>query len=133
MRGKKGKAKIWKKVSAEDLRLVKMWYKEDGKATAEIARLLHRDKATISRRLHNKDSAVQQGAKLVLTLAQVDRLIAKTKVYIRQAKGRYCPFCSSHDCHTSASRLPHDCHTVATGNFYIELHFYTAGGQACCE
>ena len=86
MRVKKSKTKVWKKVSAEELRLMKMWYKEDGKAPAEIARLLHRDKATISRRLHNKVSAKQQGAKRVLTLAQVDRLIAKTKAYIKQAK-----------------------------------------------
>ena len=50
MRGKKGKSKVWKKVSAEELRLMRMWYKEDGKAPAEIARLLHRDKGTISRR-----------------------------------------------------------------------------------
>ena len=54
MRGKKGKSKVWKKVSAEELRLMKMWYKEGGKAPAEIARLLHRDKGTISRRLHNE-------------------------------------------------------------------------------
>ena len=114
MRGKKGKTKIWKKVSAEELRPVKMWYKEDGRASAEIARLLHRDTATISRRLHNKVSAEQQGAKRVLTLAHVDRLIAKKKVYIKQAKGRYCPFPSSHDRHTIASRLPHDCHMIAT-------------------
>ena len=50
MRGKKKKSKVWKKVSAEGLRLMKMWYKEDGKAPVEIARLLHRDKGTISRR-----------------------------------------------------------------------------------
>ena len=50
MRGKKGKSKVWKKVSAEELRLMKMWDKEDGKKSAEIARLLHRDKGTISRR-----------------------------------------------------------------------------------
>ena len=80
MRGKKGKTKVWKKISAEELRLMKMWYREDGKAPAEIARLLHRDKATISRRLHNKVSAEQPGAKPVLTLAHVDRLIAKTKI-----------------------------------------------------
>ena len=89
MKGKKGKTKVWKKMSAEELRLMTMWYKEDGKAPAEIARLLHRDRATISRRLHNEGSAQQQGAKRVLTPAQVDRLIAKTKAYIEQAKGRY--------------------------------------------
>ena len=50
MRGKKGKSKVWKKVSAEELRLMRMWYKEDGKAPAEIARLLHRDKGAISHR-----------------------------------------------------------------------------------
>ena len=89
MRGKKGKSKVWKKVSAEESRLMKMWYKEDGKAPAEIARLLHRDKGTISRRLHNEGPPQKQGAKCILTPAQVDRLIAKTKAYIKQAKGRY--------------------------------------------
>ena len=49
-RGKEGKSKVWKKVSAEELRLMKMWYKEGGKAPAEIARLLHRDNGAISHR-----------------------------------------------------------------------------------
>ena len=68
---------------------MKMWYREDSKAPAEIARLLHRNKATISHRLRTKVTAEQQGAKRVLTLAQVDHLTAKTKVYFKHAMGRY--------------------------------------------
>ena len=125
MRGKKGKSKVWKKVSAEELRLMKMWYKEDGKAPAEIARLLHRDKGTISRRLHNEGPPQKQGAKCILTPAQVDRLIGKTKAYIKQGTSFWFPV-GSHDTplsvvlerrrssRTSATRLPRGCHTCAT-------------------
>ena len=51
---------------------------------AETARLLHKDKGTISRRLHNEGPPQKQGAKCILTPAQVDHLIGKTKAYVKQ-------------------------------------------------
>ena len=42
----------FRKMSAEELRLAKMWYEEDGMTRSEIADLLRRDKSTITRGQH---------------------------------------------------------------------------------
>ena len=38
-------------MSEEEMRLMRMWYKEDDKAPSEIAKLLHRSKSCITRHL----------------------------------------------------------------------------------
>ena len=44
----------WKKVSAEEARLTKMWIKKDGKTAPEVARLLHRTPPCVHRLVKNK-------------------------------------------------------------------------------
>ena len=54
-------AKRWKKMSSEEIRLAKMWYKEDKKSPYEIGKLLRRKTQTsvlVLRWLYCGDSQV---------------------------------------------------------------------------
>ena len=73
----------FRKLSAEECRLIHMWKNEDGKGPAEIAGLLHRNKSTVTRFL--KKGRKAQGRPPALTSAQVDRLEAKLKELIKKA------------------------------------------------
>ena len=75
-------------MSDEEKRLASMWHREDGKAPSEIATPLHRDKSTITRHLSHPQ-VNKQGRARLLTKLDVDRLVAKTKAFIKQAGGRY--------------------------------------------
>jgi len=87
---KKGaKDTVWRKMSAEECRLTKMWREQDGKTPGEIAQLLHRNKSTITRHIYAKKADLKQGRRSALSDTQIDALVSKTESYIKQAKGRY--------------------------------------------
>ena len=87
---KAGKYKrTWKAMSFEECRLARMWSTEDGLPTTQIAKLLRRNKSAISRQLASSEDKKKAGRQYMLSEAQVDRLVKKTKEYIKQAKGRY--------------------------------------------
>ena len=85
----KGCAQEWKKLSPEEVRLTKMWMKEDGKSAGEVAGLLHRGPPCIYRLVKNKFKLKQQGRSSSLTKTQITHLIVKLKEYIKAAKGKY--------------------------------------------
>jgi len=87
---KAGKNKrTWKAMSSEECRLARMWSTEDGLPITQIAKLLRRNKSAISRQLASSEDKEKPGRQFMLSEAQVDRLVKKTKEYIKQAKGRY--------------------------------------------
>ena len=51
----------YKKLSDEEVRLARLWYKEDGMSPAEIAELLRRDKSTMTRLLVMEKERKPQG------------------------------------------------------------------------
>ena len=67
--------KVWKKLSSEDLRLATMWFHDDSKSPSEIAELLHRDRATLTRLLVQKKSPQKQGRPPMLKPKRVRQLI----------------------------------------------------------
>ena len=79
---------LWKKVSAEEARLTKMWIKKDGKTVPEVARLLHRTPPCVHRLVKNKFKLKKQGRSNSLTKAEVTHLIVKLKGYIKAVKGK---------------------------------------------
>ena len=83
------KTPVWTKMSKEEMRLMRMWYKEDDKTPTEIAKLLHRSKSSVTRHLFIKSVPDTQGPKSKLTETQIKSLVTKTRQYIKQAAGRY--------------------------------------------
>lgn len=58
-------------MSSEELRLARMWYKEDKKSCYEIAKLLHRKTDTIVNHMRVRKKIVKQGRPLTLSRQQV--------------------------------------------------------------
>ena len=58
-------------MSSEELRLARMWHREDGKSCYEIAKLLHRKTATIVNHVRVKKRVKKQGRPFALSPAQV--------------------------------------------------------------
>ena len=79
----------FRKMSAEELRLAKMWYEEDGMTRSEIADLLRRDKSTITRNCVRMVEGKSQGRKKALSQQQIDFLVRCLDERIVNAKGRY--------------------------------------------
>ena len=77
------------KLSAEEQRLANMWFHEDGKSPAEIAKLLRRDKSTMTRLLVKKVHGKRDGRLVMLRKTEVDVLVAKLKSMIKTAKCKY--------------------------------------------
>ena len=76
-------------MSADELRLAKQWQAQK-KSVSDIARLLGRDKGTISRRLGRaKTKQRPSGRQPALTKAQVDRLECKARSMIKVADACY--------------------------------------------
>lgn len=80
---------VFKKLSAEEERLAKMWFQEDGKTPAEIAELLRRDKSTMTRLLVKKVKRKRDGRPVLLTKTQVDVLVTTLKSMIKKANCKY--------------------------------------------
>lgn len=80
-------AKVFTKMSSEEIRLANMWYKEDDMEPKEIAELLHRDKSTVTRHLFHKHIG-KQGPKPYFTGAEITWLVKETKGLIKKANGR---------------------------------------------
>ena len=64
------------KMSAEELRLAKMWYEEDDMTPSEIADLLRRHKSTITRHVVKGLIQKRDGRPRMLSEADVDALEA---------------------------------------------------------
>ena len=79
----------WKKLSAEEMRLAKMWYKEDKMTPKEIAKLLRRSKSTLTRFLVQRAPRKRQARKPALTAARIDALTGKLNDLVKKANGKY--------------------------------------------
>ena len=79
----------WKKLSAEEIRLARLWYIEDRLKPSEIAARLKRDKSAITRLLVKQAPRSQQGAPPKLTSAQVDFLVKRLDEMIVKADCKY--------------------------------------------
>ena len=64
----------FRKMSAEEFRLAKMWYEEDDMTPSEIADLLRRDKSTITRHVVKGLIRKRDGRPRMLSDADVDAL-----------------------------------------------------------
>ena len=78
----------FKKLSEEEMRLIRMWFRQDKKSPLEIAKLLHRAKSTITRYLFQQ-RAKALGRPVVITPAVLDKILVNLKKYIETAKNRY--------------------------------------------
>ena len=76
-------------MSSEEIRLARMWSKEDKMKPKKIANLLHRDKSTLTRLLVMKTIKKGRGRRRILTEAQVDRLVIILENLINKATARY--------------------------------------------
>ena len=81
----------WKKFSSEELRLARLWYNQDGKGPTEIAQLLHRDKASVTRRLAIGENIppAKQGRKPILNETAVNKLEKELNAMVKKAAGNY--------------------------------------------
>ena len=80
----------FKHLSSEEIRLARMWFNEDEKAPSEIAELLHRDKATITRLLYQRpENVARAGRKKMLSEAAVTNLEHKLETLVKRAQGKY--------------------------------------------
>ena len=79
----------WKKLSAEEQRLAKKWYSEDNMKPCEIARLLRRDKSTLTRLLVKQVERKKQGRPRVLSNADIDFLERRLHELIVKSMGKY--------------------------------------------
>lgn len=76
-------------LSAEEIRLAKMWYDEDDMAPADIAKLLRRDKSTITRLLVKKVERKSRGQPKALSDTEIDRLVKVLTRLVVKADGEY--------------------------------------------
>ena len=83
------KPKTFKKLSAEEIRLARMWYHDDDKEPSEIADLLHRDKSTLTRLLVKQVERKKQGRPAELSKDMINKMEATLERMIRKAKGEY--------------------------------------------
>ena len=63
---------MWKKMSAEELRLARIWYNEGKKSCYEIAKLLHSKTTTIVNHMRVRRKIVKQGRPFALSRKQVE-------------------------------------------------------------
>ena len=95
----------WKKLSAEEQRLTRKRYWEQGKAPSEIAGLLERDKSTLTRFPVKQGSRKKQGRSPVLTEADIDFLEHRLHQLIMKSMGKY---------HVTAALLKHSARSTAS-------------------
>ena len=76
-------------MSADEVRLAKLWHAMDNISPQEIGNRLERSKSTITRLLYARRPCKTRGRKTVIKEAQVDGLVAKLKAMIAAASGRY--------------------------------------------
>ena len=81
----------YKKMSDEEVRLARLWYKEDGMDPAEIAELLRRDKSTMTRLLVMGKERKPEGRPAILDDAAVDKLVALLDYMVVQVSVRWRP------------------------------------------
>jgi hypothetical protein len=79
----------FKKLTDEEMRLAKKWYKEDKCQPSEIADRLSRDKSTITRLLVKQVVRKKQGRPAALTTTEVDFLVKRLDAMVEKAKARY--------------------------------------------
>ena len=75
-------------LSEEEIRLAKDWKINDGVAPSQIAKLLKRNKSTITRLFRARTPRKTRGPNAMLSETQIDTLVAKLKDMIVKAKGR---------------------------------------------
>jgi hypothetical protein len=78
-----------KSLSTEEIRLAKMWYDEDDKTPGDIAKLLRRNKSTITRLLVKKVERKSRGQPKALSDKDIDGLVKVLKRLIAKADGEY--------------------------------------------
>ena len=79
----------WTKLSSEEQRLAKKWYWEDSKTPGAIAKLLGRDKSTLTRLLVKQVARKKQGRPRALTEADIDFLERRLHELIVKSMGKY--------------------------------------------
>ena len=78
-----------KHMSAEEARLVRLWYDVDEKQPSEIAELLHRAKSTITRFLKKPATVEPVGRQRAFTEEKLKALEAKLEEMVKKADGKY--------------------------------------------
>ena len=79
----------YKKTSDKEVRLERLWYKEDGMDQVEIAELLRRDKSTMTRLLVMGKKRKPQGRPAILDDAAFDNLVALLDYMVVQADANH--------------------------------------------
>ena len=79
----------FKHLSADELRLAKLWYTEDDMEPSEIAALLRRDKSTMTRLLVMEKERKTQGRPPLLDEVAVDKLVALLDHMVVEADGQH--------------------------------------------
>jgi hypothetical protein len=82
-------AKTWKKMTDEEIRLARKWYKEEKLKPSEIAKRLGRDKSVMTRLLVKRVTRKKQGRNPVLTDSEVEFLEKRLDEMIIKADGDY--------------------------------------------
>ena len=78
-----------KLLSPEEIRLASLWHEEDDMTPAEIARLLRRNKSTMTRLLVKQDERTGRGQPKSLDSEQVDGLVSVLQRMLEDADGKY--------------------------------------------
>jgi hypothetical protein len=76
-------------LSKEEIRLAKMWHKEDGMDPSEIGDVLRRDKSTMTRLLVKRTERKTDGRPQLLDDDAIDALVAHLDHMIVTADGKY--------------------------------------------
>ena len=79
----------WKKLSDEEIRLARKWFKEDDLEPSEIAIRRDRDKSTLTRLLVKAIPRRAQGRREILSRAKIDFLQRRLEQMIIKSRGRY--------------------------------------------
>ena len=69
--------------------MAEMWYKDDNMTPNDIAKLLRRDKSTMTRLLVKRDERLARGRPKSLSVEEVDHLVDVLGRMIIQADGEY--------------------------------------------
>ena len=78
-----------KLLSSEEIRLAKMWYEDDDMTPGVIAKLLRRNRSTMTRLLVKQDERTGRGQPKSLCSGQVDSLVSVLHRLLAEADGKY--------------------------------------------
>ena len=78
-----------KLLSPDEIRLAKMWYAEEDMTPGEIAKLLRRDKSTMTRLLVKEPERLTRGQPKVLSETDIDEMVEEVNRMVEEADGEW--------------------------------------------